>query len=61
MPKNAANVAQVSNLMYRRLPVGRAWEKPAHRSVRDVCGLEIHDTADWKSALRFGCQNAKES
>src|SRR5712691_11457244 len=41
-------VAQVSNLLYRRLPVGRACE------LRSVGGLEIRDTADWKSALR-GC------
>jgi len=41
-------VAQVSNLLCRRLPVGRACE------LRSVGGLEIRDTADWKSALR-GC------
>jgi len=41
-----SGVAQVSNLPYRRLPVGRL-----HLLGR-VCGLEIRDTADWKSALR---------
>jgi len=54
-------VAQVSNLLCRRLsafaarhsaasarrrPVGRACE------LRSVGGLEIRHTADWKSALR---------
>ncbi|HXP59277.1 MAG TPA: CotH kinase family protein, partial [Dongiaceae bacterium] len=38
-------VAQVSNLLYRRLPVGRL------HLLRRICGLEIRDTADWKSAL----------
>src|SRR6266567_9183215 len=38
-------VAQVSNLLCRRLPVGKAYELPS------ACGLEIRDTADWKSAL----------
>ena len=38
-------VAQVSNLLYRRLPVG----KPVDR--RHACGLEIRDTAGWKPAL----------
>ena len=37
--------AQVSSLLYRRLPVGRLY-LPGR-----TCGLEIRDTADWKSAL----------
>ena len=41
-----ASVAEVSNLLCRRLPVGRLY--PPGR----ICGLEIRDTADWKSALR---------
>jgi hypothetical protein len=45
-------VAQVSNLLYRRLPVGWPWQGVARPGVRDVCGLEIRDTADWKSALQ---------
>jgi hypothetical protein len=40
-------VAQVSNLLYRRLPVGRLC------LFGRICGLEIRDTADWKSALRL--------
>ena len=39
-------VAQVSNLLYRRLPAGFALNN------RGLCGLEIRDTADWKSALQ---------
>jgi hypothetical protein len=46
------DVAQVSNLLYRRLPAGSAWKQPVRPDVRDVCGLEIRDTADWKSALQ---------
>ncbi len=38
-------VAQISNLLYRRLPVGRPFDR------REGCGLEIRDTADWKPAL----------
>ena len=44
-------VAQVSNLLYRRFPIGNAseWKVP--------CGLETGDTADWKSPPRgFGPQ-----
>jgi len=39
-------VAQISNLLYRRIAFGRA------SASRGVCGLKIRDTADWKSALR---------
>jgi hypothetical protein len=38
-------VAQISNLPYRRLPVGRP------QRHRPPCGLEIRDTAGWKPAL----------
>jgi len=41
-----AFVAQVSNLLYRRLPVGRGFLRCR------ACGLEIRDTAGWKPALR---------
>jgi hypothetical protein len=57
----ATVVARVSNLLYRRLPVG--WVSSGERRVefqcalegRGGCGLEIRDTADWKSALRSPC------
>ena len=38
-------VAQISNLPYRRLPVGWRLEQCMG------CGLEIRDTAGWKPAL----------
>jgi hypothetical protein len=44
--KVRAVVAQVFNLPYRRLPVGRRSE------CRGVGGLQIRDTADCKSALQ---------
>ncbi len=46
-------VAQVSNLLYRRLPVGRAAETRKPPEWTHGCGLEIRDTADLKSALRW--------
>ena len=52
-PPRSGNVAQVFNLLYRRLPVGRRWAKPAGLEFRGACGLEIRDTADCKSALRL--------
>ena len=57
-PKAAAGsrgcVAQVSNLLYRRLPVGRPY-LPGR-----TCGLEIRDTTDWKSALRLPVGETRE-
>jgi len=47
-------VAQVSNLLYRRLLVGRLLE-----SAR-ACGLEIRDTAGWKPALRLRHAKTRE-
>ena len=44
-------VAQVSNLPYRRLPVGNALDAQDALGLADARGLEIRDTADWKSAL----------
>jgi len=48
----SALVAQVSNLPYRRLPAGRAVASLPRSDVRQLRGLEIRDTADWKSALQ---------
>src|ERR1035437_414880 len=54
-------VAQVSNLLYRRLPVGWACDLgsasnfSSASAMRAASGLEIRDTADWKSALRREC------
>jgi arsenite-transporting ATPase len=43
--------AQVSNLPYRRLPAGSASAESERSATADGSGLEIRDTADWKSAL----------
>jgi len=53
MRTNRTPVAQVSKLLYRRLPVGRALASPTALELRETCGLAIRDTADWKSALRL--------
>src|SRR6266487_6428480 len=39
------SVAQVSNLLYRRLPVGRVRVEREALGVRSDCGLETRDTA----------------
>src|ERR1041385_2970776 len=49
---NRRGVAQISNLLYRRLPVGRLSVGPGLQNYSMRCGLEIRDAADWKSALR---------
>ena len=60
-PDGHCLVAQVSNLLYRRLPVGRACDLgsasalSSASAMRAASGLEIRDTADWKSALRREC------
>jgi arsenite-transporting ATPase len=46
-----SDVAQVSNLPYRRLPAGSASAESERSATADASGLEIRDTADWKSAL----------
>jgi len=46
-----AGVAQVSNLLYRRFPIGRLSE--AAMTLRPASGWETHDTADWQSALHL--------
>ncbi|MCL4786829.1 MAG: hypothetical protein KJ070_08555 [Verrucomicrobia bacterium] len=53
MRRETPSVAQVSNLLCRRLPVGRAGENVARSELCGSRGLEIRDTADWKSALRL--------
>src|SRR5437867_12767428 len=51
-PSGERPVAQVSNLLYRRFPIGRTFREPARSNTCSARGLEIRDTADWKSALR---------
>ena len=53
VPGSRGRVAQTSSQPYRRLPVGTL-----HLLDR-VCGLEIRDTADWKSALHPPAFNSR--
>jgi hypothetical protein len=46
-------VAQISNLPFRRVPLGRPADyRPSLGCWATPSGLEIGETADWKSALR---------
>src|SRR5438034_6312643 len=45
-------VAQVSNLLYRRLPACGCAEESGVTVMATLCRLEIGDTAGWKPALR---------
>jgi WD40 repeat protein len=50
---SADHVAQVSNLLYRRFPIGSRFERSSRPGpFQRPGGLETRDTADWKSALR---------
>jgi len=51
-PTGPLDVAQIFNLPYRRLVVGRRRNNPTRRNRRECCGLQARDTADYKSALR---------
>jgi len=42
----ATDVAQIFNLLYRRIAFGRPWQ------LREAGGLQIRDTAECNSALR---------
>ena len=53
VPKpSGESVAQVSNLHYRRFPIGGMLRDSARSNIGVAGGLEIRDTADWKSALQ---------
>jgi hypothetical protein len=52
---DAALVAQVCNLPYRRFAIGSAPIMPAFVELFTSSGLQIRDTADCKSALRRQC------
>ena len=50
-------VAQIFNLLYRRLAAGKAWPEPAAEvfeafALTTFCGLQICDTAECNSALQ---------
>ena len=49
-----SGVAQIFNLLYRRLAVGRVLGSRPRWKVGAACGLQIRDTADYKSALLNG-------
>src|SRR5439155_3555675 len=46
------DVAQVSNLLYRRFPIGRTWPSPLRSGFGTPAGWKHCDTAGWKPALR---------
>jgi hypothetical protein len=48
------NVAQISNLLYRRFPIGRLHAHSTRIPDATSAGWKHCDTADWKSALRTG-------
>jgi len=50
---SASLVAQVSNLLYRRIPFGRSPAQSESQEFSTAGGLEIRDTAGWKPALRW--------
>ncbi|MBE0543387.1 MAG: hypothetical protein IH623_18745 [Verrucomicrobia bacterium] len=52
MPQSCPVVAQISNLLYRRIPFGRSVERTETRALAKASGLEIRDTAGWNPALR---------
>src|SRR5947208_15342939 len=53
---------QVSNLPYRRFPIGRASPPPKLRDPgRSDCGLKTRDTGDRKSALPRGVATVSQN
>ena len=46
-----SGVAQISNLLYRRIPFGRTSDDSVTQEISTAGGLEIRDTAGWKPAL----------
>src|SRR6266436_5425296 len=48
-----ADVAQVSNLLYRRFPIGRPPDPVLLVITRGVCRLEALRDSGWKPALRL--------
>jgi hypothetical protein len=52
MPQSCPPVAQISNLRYRRIPLGEPTERLETLALAKACRLEIRDTAGWNPALR---------
>jgi len=48
----ATKVAQISNRLYRRFPIGRSSPSRARLDLFCARRLKTCDTADWKSALQ---------
>ena len=46
-------VAQAASLLYRRLPVGGAWNKLKLRTLRASSRLATCETADWAVCATF--------
>jgi hypothetical protein len=47
-------VAQIRNLLYRRIPIGMALNRQRAWFLRNHCGLQIRETAGCNPALRGG-------
>jgi hypothetical protein len=52
MGQSCPAVAQISNLLYRRIRFGKPLDRSDTPVFSQACGLEIRDTAGWKPALR---------
>ena len=52
MPQPCPAVAQISNLLYRRIPFGRPPDHSKTQEFSEAGGLEVRDSAGWKPALR---------
>src|SRR6516225_7548472 len=51
-------VAQIFNLLYRRIVFGRAWPLLMRVGAWTPGGLQVRDTAECNSALRWQCPDA---
>ena len=51
----ANEVAQICNLLYRRIAFGGAWRRVRACELAAASGLKIRDTAECNSALRPSC------
>ena len=56
-----SDVAQICNLLYRRIAFGRASALLNASEFRAASGLQIRDTAECNSALRRGRRGAERS
>ena len=54
-------VAQIFNLLYRRIVFGRALDHPTRRPLATACRVQLCDTAEYNSALRRGTKHVPHS